>query len=294
MRSWVNLSWGAGHLRVVRIPVIFASLKEPDPKQPGKVFLLIPGGATWSTYYLLRRDGKSADKVTEASRDQLVDLNHDGIYEVMFSSWHNSDERCPFGLTGGGYIEIFQWDGKTFSYRPRWPSGLAAIEDMAQLYDMDGDGAQEIVALMDEERESNKGRKLTIYKLSGQTVGVVSQIDLTSPYTAVHIVGIRRLRDRKQIVLLLADPKSCAEGSQMGDLRITGGGYNFRDGHLELAWLNDKIDITNGIGASLLDIEGDGDEEMLFEDRASDSPFRAKKQAPILLRGEKDFSLKRN
>src|SRR4030095_585393 len=118
-------------------------IKEPDPKQPGKVFLLIPGGATWSTYYLLRRDGKSADKVTEASRDQLVDLNHDGIYEVMFSSWHNSDERCPFGLTGGGYIEIFQWDGKTFSYRPRWPSGLAAIEDMAQLYDMGGGGRQQ-------------------------------------------------------------------------------------------------------------------------------------------------------
>src|SRR5712692_7982448 len=122
---------------------------------------------------------------------------------------------CACQHRGGEYIEIFQWDDSSFSYQKRWPwrdfTGALGkgYEAMAELYDMDDDGDKEVVALIDTEEGADKGRKLAIYKLSGEAFALVSQIDVTSPDTAVDFLDIRRLRDRKQIVLLLADPRSC-------------------------------------------------------------------------------------
>jgi hypothetical protein len=229
-------------------------ITEPNPKQPRKVIFGVHGGAAWETYYLLRRDGKAADELCAASWLKEIDLNHDGIYELVFPSKHNLDKRCSYGILAFSYLEIFQWDGR--SYQKRWPpegwcdyvtSGTGCggknYQVMASLCDMDDDGDDEIVALTDTGEKGDKGRKLAIYKWSGEAPALISQIDVTSPYTAIMIGGIQRLRDGKQIVLDLADPQRCADDSQKGKPGEIKGGYTFKDGQLELAWLNESADI---------------------------------------------------
>jgi len=270
-------------------------ITEPDPKQPRKVIFVIQGGSYWGTYYLLRRDGKSADKLRAAANIELIDLNHDGIYELVFGEWHNMDERLNHDHLRVMYMEVFQWDNSSFSYQRRWPpEGWrdydASVSDGkgyqigAILYDVDDNGDKEIVALTDTEEEGGKGRKLAIYKLSNEALALISQLDVTSPYTTVDILGIRRLGDRKQFVLLLEQPRSYEERQKgVRGMQIVEG-YDFKDGHLVLAWRNERIRITSGDKWSIIpvvDTDGDGQEEMRFVDEETGKS--------IILKGEKEF-----
>src|SRR6202021_159205 len=76
---------------------------------------------------------------------------------------------------------------------------------MAAIYDIDGDGAAEIVALTDIVQRGNTQRMLEIYKVSGGSLTLKSQVAVAHPDMAVVIYGIRRLRETRQAVLLFAD-----------------------------------------------------------------------------------------
>lgn len=254
--------------------VVFVT--EPDPDQPRKVLLTIRGGSRYCELYLLSRDGKSANEVYGAASWGLQDIDRDGIYELVMIQIHSGEERFSIDLQFR-YIGIFQWDDDSLSYRKIWSEDGEVI---AELYDVDDDGCDEIVALTDT-GEEKEGRKLSIYKLSNKAFLLISQLDVTYPYTAFDIHGIRRLKDRKQIVLLLEEFKSReeiqkdphAQGAQV--MR----GFDFKDGHLEPAWLNDKIEVAD-YSASIEDTDGDG-EKMVFMDRETGKP--------VMLKGERAF-----
>jgi hypothetical protein len=252
-------------------------IKETDPDQPRKVLFSTRVGSRYEALYLLSRDGRSVDEVCSATAWGLQDIDRDGIHEIMIIYMHSWERRFSIDLQFR-YIVIFQWDDESFSYRKIWPEDNEVI---AELYDVDDDGCDEIVALTDT-GEEKEGRKLSIYKMSNKAFVLISQLDVTYPYTAFDILGIRRLKDRKQIVLLLEEYKSReevqkdpqAQGVQM--IR----GYDFKDDHLELTWSNGKIKEATDM-APVVDTDGDGEEEMLFRNVESGKP--------VMLKGEREF-----
>ena len=184
-------------------------------------------------------------------------------------------------------MDIFRWDSISFSYQRAWPPedwysphdsysrrSEKSYEVGGVFDDVDNDGVVELVALTHTDEWEDQGRKLSIYKLSNGTFALISQLDVTSPYIAIDILGIRRLHDGKQIVLL-------HEKEQEEQIV---GGYDFKGGHLEFIWLNDKIKAKR-FNPSLLesvDIDGDGQEEMRFVDKVTGQS--------VILKGEKEFS----
>jgi hypothetical protein len=73
------------------------------PKGPDtpKTVIDIQGGAYWGTTYLLMPDGSPA-KLFEASSYEFVDLNKDGIYELVSWDWHTPSLRCEISMFGAG------------------------------------------------------------------------------------------------------------------------------------------------------------------------------------------------
>jgi hypothetical protein len=111
---------------------------------------------------------------------------------------------------------------------------------MAQVYDIDGDGAAEIVALTDTVQRGDTKRTLEIYRLSGGALTLKSQVAVAHPDMAVVIYGIRRLRETRQIILLFADPRTCAVDPAMAigaapSLSMAEG-FDFRQGQLQPVW----------------------------------------------------------
>jgi hypothetical protein len=231
-----------------------------------------------------------------ASHEEFLDLDNDGIYELIFGQYHNFDERFGCNFLNIRYFEIFQWNNN-FSYQRIWPpegwrdygasSGGNGYQVGGMRYDMDDDGKEEIVALTDTGEKGDKGRELSIYKLSDRNYTLLSKVDLTYPYTAIDILGIRRLRDRKQIVLQLEEFRSSEELEKSIHGKLVLEGYDFKDKHLEFVWLNEQIKVAVGrmemdnSSVSIADTDGDGEEEMVFKTGEADKP--------IVLKGEKEF-----
>lgn len=144
-----------------------------------------------------------------------------------------------------------------------WPPAdraFAALDE--RLYDLEDDDNREIVGVIHPREGDAKSRKLSIYKLSHGVVTLISQIDVTHPYPAYQILGIRRLRDRKQIVLGLA------KGQKFGGEVFLPRGYRVPVGE------DQTIDIA--------DVDGDEQEAMRFVDKETGQS--------IILKGEKEFS----
>ncbi|MDQ1326902.1 MAG: hypothetical protein QG641_182 [Candidatus Poribacteria bacterium] len=75
------------------------------------------------------------------------------------------------------------------------------------------------------------------------------------------------------------------EKSEHGKLVLEG--YDFKDKHLEFVWLNEQIKVAVGrmemdnSSVSIVDTDGDREEEMVFKADEADKP--------IVLKGEKEF-----
>jgi hypothetical protein len=89
-------------------------------------------------------------------------------------------------------------------------------------------------------------------------------------------MGVRRLKDRKQIVLRMTDSAKCK------DEKDVLGAVDFKGGEMQPPWINEKIYIDRYVQAKVRDVDGDGEEEAIFaEDR-----YDAKKvHQPLILRG---------
>ena len=149
---------------------------------------------------------------------------------------------------------------------------------MAAVYDIDSDGAAEIVALTDTVVPGDTDRALAVYKLSGGSLVLKSRVAVAVPDIAVVIYGIRRLRDTSQAVLLFADPRDCE--SDHSSLTVAQG-FDFRQGRLHLAWRRKFDQFYPYMPAAVTDVDHTGEEELTFPDRGG-SPF-------LTLRGESEF-----
>ncbi|MCF7973969.1 MAG: hypothetical protein K9N55_09145 [Phycisphaerae bacterium] len=203
-------------------------VREPDASQPGKVIIVIQCNSTAGTYYLFRRDGKLADRVTTAMHDEHVDLDGDGIDEWIFShKFSDSLElRLPYKAKG---ISVFQWDDGTLSYRKTWPEAKQSDTVLGGvLYDVDEDGHAEIVAITDTGKGGHPERYLSLFKLSAGVYQCIAQLNVTLPAPAIDILAIRHLAHGKQILLQLRNEhKSLIAG------------VDFKDGQLQNVWMDE-------------------------------------------------------
>lgn len=296
----------------------------PNGKKINAAIAVVLGGAKWGIYYLIFPGAKSPVKLGDAADVKLSDLDGDGSYEWILLQWRGFDLRCYYGFFGlGASMDIYRLSGRKFVQI--WPPAEWAILDadidsairfghaqppsnpndtavsplskpipwgktylvMNEFYDVDDDGRMEIITITDAVSLKNPGRRLSIYKLGKDHFDRLADLNIPSDYPAVEIMGIRRLKDRKQIVLLLGDVKRCGDDAHKYEKGVTiAAGFDLKDGMLRQSWVNDKIGI--GMGATVKDIDNDGEEEMIFTKNVS--PLKEPpKERPVLLKGIKDF-----
>jgi hypothetical protein len=269
-----------------------------------KVVFDVMGGAMWGTWYLLSLDGKSTQKLGSGTGYHFIDLEKNGIYNLVAYQERPFEPICTaFGYMSGNpglYPEIFRKKGT--GYTQIWPPADWLPYDfqlvdqlqgdpvpilgkryavMAALYDIDRDGAAEIVALTDTVQRGDTNRMLEVYKVSGGDLTLRSQVAVSHPGMAVVIYGIRRLRQTRQAVLLFADPRrDCTGGADYPSLSLAAG-FDFRQGHLMPVWRRKFDQFYPYMPAALTDVDRTGEEEMTFPDRAG-VPF-------LTLRRESEF-----
>ena len=274
-----------------------------DADTPKTVFEVM-GGAKWSTWYLLVPDGKSTQELGSGTNYQFIDLEKTGVYNLVVYKERPFEPVCPtfayMGLNPGLYPEIFRKEGA--GYTQIWPPADWLPYDfqlldqmrrdltpllgkhyavMATIYDIDQDGAAEIVALTDIVRRGDTKRTLEVYKVSGGSLILKSQVAVALPDMAVVIYGIRRVRDARQAVLLFADPRQdCGGGAEYPSLSMAEG-FDFRRGQLMPAWHRKFDQFYPYLPAAVTDVDHTGEEEMTFPDRTG-SPF-------LTLRKESEF-----
>ena len=271
-----------------------------DADTPKTVFDVM-GGAMWGTWYLLSPDGKSTQELGSGTDYHFIDLEKNGIYSLVAYKERPFEPVCTvFGYmsgTPGLYPEIFRKEGAT--YKQIWPPADWLPYDfqlldqlrrdpkpllgkhyvvMAALYDMDRDGAAEIVALTDIVRRGDTERALETYKVSGGSLILKSRVAVAHPDMAVVIYGIRRLRETSQAVLLFADPRDCVSSHP---LLSVAEGFDFRQGRLMPIWRRKFDQFYPSMPAALTDVDHTGEEEMTFPD-STGSPF-------LTLRKESEF-----
>src|ERR1035441_4705323 len=69
-----------------------------DRRDGPKVVIDVTGGATWTTSYSLSADGSSVQRLFDANYYDFVDLNGDGVYELVAWDRRPNDKRCRFGM----------------------------------------------------------------------------------------------------------------------------------------------------------------------------------------------------
>jgi len=258
----------------------------------------------WGTWYQLSRDGKSTQELGSGTDYRFIDLEKNGIYDLVAYKERPFEPVCTvFGYmsgTPGLYPEIFRKEG--IGYKQIWPPvdwlpyNFQLIDQlrrdpgpllgkhyvvMAMLYDIDRDGAAEIVALTDIVLRGDTMRTMQVYKVSGGSLILQSQVAVAHPDMAVVIYGIRRLRETRQAVLLFADPQDCARQAADPSLSLAAG-FDFRQGQLTPAWRRKYDQFYPSMPAALTDVDHTGEEELTFPDRTG-KPF-------LTLRKESEFS----
>jgi hypothetical protein len=266
-----------------------------------KTVFEVMGGAKWGTWYLLSPDGKSTQELGSGTDYHFIDLDKSGIYSLVTYKERPFEPVCTvfgymslnpglfpevFGKGGTGYTQIWppaDWLPYDFQLLDRLrqdPTPMLGkhYAVMAALYDIDRDGAAEIVALTDTVQRGDTKRTLETYKLSGGSLILKSQVAVAHQDMAVVIYGIRRLRKTTQAVVLFADPQNC--GADHPSLSMAEG-FDFRQGQLVRVWRRKFDQFYPYMPAAVTDVGHTGEEEMTFPDRDG-SPF-------LTLRQESEF-----
>jgi hypothetical protein len=214
----------------------------PDGRDAETVLVDIQGGAYWSTTYLLAPDGQSVEKLFDAVDYQFVDLDRDGVYELIAWNRRPFDMRCNFGIFGVRiYPEIFLRSGA--SYHKAWPpsewvasdpqvenhfkrhesdyidyQGVrrripwgADLQIMAGFADLASDGAVELIVLQDRLRDDT-AQTLAIYRLEKKVFRLMAQTPLPPQRVAYLLLGVRDSRDGKEVLVRTATPAKCEAG----------------------------------------------------------------------------------
>ncbi len=156
-------------------------LREPDPREPTKAIATVQGGSYWGEYHLIRPEGTGADEVANGMDLETIDLDGDGIAEWVLPQKHN-----PLGVLKHGCrarsLEVARWDRTSRRYRSVWPPARAGrLEFGTVVCDVDGDGVQEFLALMDTAQNAPGTRRLCLFELTASRTERVAEIDAARP-----------------------------------------------------------------------------------------------------------------
>jgi hypothetical protein len=274
-------------------PALYCWLPRTPQDRPA-AYLVAPGGATWSTYYFIHPNGKWMTKIGEGPQFELIDLDGDGIPEWNVLIMRGEDLRCTYGFFGPGItMEIFRQSGDPL--KQLWPPAdwaelngvkceclsdvpIPAVSSCcrryqvnAQLYDIDDDGMMEIIAISDLNTTDSKHRLLEVYNLKGDSFKCIDSISFSTPTIPVVIMGFRRLKDRRQVVLRFADFARCYDDStKLLPNVLSVQGIDFQKGRLSHSWTNATLNLGyecknqhSGAGA---------EDETLFFSRTGSDP----------------------
>ncbi len=186
-----------------------------DGRDKPKVIIDLTGGATWATSYVLSEDGSSVQRLFDANLHDFVDLNGDGVYDLIAWDRRPDDKRCHFGMFAQRVNpRIYLMSGH--AYRQVWPPANSEwTQVMARLVDIDRDGTLELVALTDALMQSAGAQSLSVYRLGKSSFRLVAQAQAPWPRIA-YWLSSDSATARPEINVLVADPAKCDAGGDPG------------------------------------------------------------------------------
>jgi hypothetical protein len=224
-----------GSLALVGGPEAFVRFyRPPDQRDGPKTVIDVVGGATWAATYLLSQDGSSTQRLFEKNAYDFIDLNGDGVYELVGWERRPEDKRCSFGMFEVRVNpEVYLRSGST--YRKAWPPVHAPwVQIMALLDDVDGDGLPEIVSLTDTLAESAGAQQLAVYKLVNSSFHRLAHAPMPWPRIA-YWLSVDLRTGRPKILVRTADRDRCQTGEDPEGSGTAGSVYVMRGGKLRLA-----------------------------------------------------------
>ncbi|MFN7992817.1 MAG: hypothetical protein U0Q18_04415 [Bryobacteraceae bacterium] len=230
-------------------PMRTRSYVAPDGRDSSKIIIENCATAISRTVYLLRSDNYLPEELFETPAYDFLDLNRDGVYELLSWGTRPNDRRCKWGMFSM-YVnpDIYLRSGQTY-YRAwppsdwsrwtgMWENPTATVQIMAVLTDVDGDGTPEIVALTDQMKEGDRTppdtQRLAAYRLEGESFHLLTQTRLGPPRVAYWLCHEPGNAGVQSFQVWMADPGLC--GNPTGppeDPRNTKVVYIFREGRFD-------------------------------------------------------------
>ncbi len=184
--------------------------RPPDHRDTPKIVFEVVGGATWSTNYLLASDGSIARKLFESNAYDFIDLNGDGVYELVQWSRRPDDQRCRFGMFEVR-VNPSIWVQAGSEYRKVWPPESGWTQVMAKIIEAGTNSTREIVALTDTFAQSSDSQKLAVYRFEHDSFRLVTEALLPWPRIA-YWLAVPQSKPGAQIEVWLADAARCEAG----------------------------------------------------------------------------------
>ncbi len=231
--------------------------RPPDARSEPIVLIDVLGGAAWSATYLLRPGG--LDQLFESTVYDVLDLDRDGVYEIVSWQRRPNDIRCHFGFMGFRvYPEIYGRSGSGYERiwpGPEWSPYGGSVESAVNavrrgegrdeklpwgsplqiagtVADVDGDGALELVALTDTLAAEPGPQYLAVYKLERGAMRLATRTLFPSPWTAM-VFGSGTDPAGSRFVVDMADPPACRGGGTPDGPGVLHAVYGFRAGRFE-------------------------------------------------------------
>jgi hypothetical protein len=153
-----------------------------------EILIDIQGGAYWGTTYLLRPDG-SPQKLFQASSSEELDLNRDGVYELVVWDWHTIVLRCDMSMFGAG-PKIYAPGPAGDAYRQIWPLEGGPFQIKGVLASLEGERTTDLVTLTDQrsgDPPSYGPQYLALYRLQSNALHLVTQTPIGRSRIAFYL-----------------------------------------------------------------------------------------------------------
>jgi len=207
-----------------------------------EIFIDIQGGGYWGTTYLLRPDG-SPQKLFAASSSEELDLNRDGVYELVAWDWHTLVLRCDMSMFGAG-PKIYAPGPAPDAYRQVWPLEGGPFQIKGLLANLEDESTTDLVTLTDrrsEDHPSSYGPQyLAVYRLQGRALRLVTQAPIERSRIAFYLSSELDSRGERRFLVWYTSASGC---------EIPGGDkfkaiYVYRAGRLQQVGTG-KVDIKD-------------------------------------------------
>ncbi|HEY6293779.1 MAG TPA: hypothetical protein VI455_19670 [Terriglobia bacterium] len=229
--------------------VKFSFCRPPKGPDTPKTLIDVQGGAYWGTTYLLMPDGSPA-KLFDAASYEFLDLNRNGVYELVAWDWHTPALRCDMSMFGGGpriYAPGTLLPGD-MAYRQVWPVEGGPFQIKGLLATPEGERTTDLVTLTDRQNEdlnSYGPQVLAVYRLASRAqaeppgrqapaMQLVTKIEIPPSQIAFYLSSVTGADGERRFVVWYTDRHGCeaAGGNATGNGKFKAV-YALRGGRLQ-------------------------------------------------------------